>query len=90
MKSCWRAKGIIIICIRRGKAEACGCRRTAEDNKIAHAVAKACAENTENPCLADFGGTWVLCFLFNFFVLNLLYVLKLLPLAFPHQREINL
>ena len=34
--------------------------RTAEDNKIAHAVAKACAENTENPCLADFGGTWVL------------------------------
>ena len=32
---------------------------TAEDNKIAHAVAKACAENTENPCLADFGGTWV-------------------------------
>ena len=54
MKSCWRAKGIIIICIRRGKAEACGCRRTAEDNKIAHAVAKACAENTENPCLADF------------------------------------
>lgn len=67
MKSCWRAKGIIIICIRRGKAEACGCRRTAEDNKIAHAVAKACAENTENPCLADFGGTWVFELWFNFF-----------------------
>jgi hypothetical protein len=49
-----------MICIRRIKAEACGYRRTAEDNKIAHAVAKACAENTENPCLADFGGTWVL------------------------------
>lgn len=32
--------------------------RTAEDNKIAHTV-KAYAENTENPCLADFGGTWV-------------------------------
>ena len=58
MRSCWRAKGVIMICIRRSKAEAC--RRTAEDNKIAHAVAKACAENTENPCLADFGGTWVL------------------------------
>ena len=35
------------------------CRHTAEDNKIAHAL-KACTENTENPCLADFGGTWVL------------------------------
>ena len=34
-------------------------RHTAEDNKIAHAL-KACTENTENPCLADFGGTWVL------------------------------
>lgn len=67
MRSCWRAKGVIMICIRRSKAEACGCRRTAEDNKIAHAVAKACAENTENPCLADFGGTWVFEFGFNFF-----------------------
>ena len=67
MRSCWRAKGIIIICIRRGKAEACGCRRTAEDNKIkiAHAL-KVCTENTENPCLADFGGTWVFEFGFNF------------------------
>ena len=55
MKSCWRAKGIIIICIRKIKAEACGCRHTAEDNKIkiAHAL-KVCTENTENPCLADF------------------------------------
>ena len=32
-----------------------------QDNKIkiAHAL-KVCTENTENPCLADFGGTWVL------------------------------
>ena len=58
-----------MICIRRIKAEACGCRRTAEDNKIAHAVAKACAENTENPCLADFGWTWVFEFGFNFLFL---------------------
>lgn len=58
-----------MIRIRRIKAEACGCRRTAEDNKIAHAVAKACAENTENPCLADFGGTWVFEFGFNFLFL---------------------
>ena len=56
-----------MIRIRRIKAEACGCRRTAEDNKIAHAVAKACAENTENPCLADFGWTWVFELWFNFF-----------------------
>lgn len=58
MRSCWRAKGVIMICIRRGKAEACGCRRTAEDNKIAHGL-KVCIEKTKNPCPADFGGTWV-------------------------------
>ena len=69
MRSCWRAKGVIMICIRRSKAEACGCRRTAEDNKIkiAHAL-KVCTENTENPCLADFGGTWVLLGVLTSFV----------------------
>ena len=67
MRSCWRARGVIMICIRRSKEEACGCRRTAEDNKIAHAL-KACTENTENPCLADFGGTWVLLGVLTSFV----------------------
>ena len=74
MRSCWHAKGVIMICIRRGKAEACGCRRTAGDNKIkiAHAI-KVCSENTENPCLADFGGTWV----FSALCLNFYFCIRL-------------
>ncbi len=58
MRSCWRARGVIMICIRRSKEEACSCRRTAEDNRIVHTF-KGYTENAENPCLADFGGTWV-------------------------------